>query len=239
MADVENGITLFYLHRCCFQILFMQLVETDCSPRLSMQFPPIWELIAGSWGISTGSLENLSFQGCDRIEKKNKKTKHSLVILWWIKVHISRGEKIWFCVTAFGDLVSLLRALSVSCSVVPGSLRPHGLQSTRLFSPWDFPGKDNGVGCHFLLQGIFPAQGLNLGLLHCRQILYALTYEGSPTVDKLSYLPSFFPHWFSLPPCLPSPPSLVSFPFSRLSPCLPFFGVVVVVVRCIISHPHG
>ena len=35
-----------------------------------------------------------------------------------------------------------------------------------------YQAKDTGVGCHFLLQGIFPTQGLNLGLLHCRQILY-------------------------------------------------------------------
>ena len=34
--------------------------------------------------------------------------------------------------------------------------------------PWDFPGKNTGVGCHFLLQEIFPTQGLNLGLPHCR-----------------------------------------------------------------------
>ena len=38
-------------------------------------------------------------------------------------------------------------------------------------SPWDSPGKNTGVGCHFLLQGSFPTQGLNLGLLHCRQML--------------------------------------------------------------------
>ena len=36
--------------------------------------------------------------------------------------------------------------------------------------PWDFPGKNTGVGCHFLLQGIFPTQGLNLGLLHWKWI---------------------------------------------------------------------
>ena len=53
---------------------------------------------------------------------------------------------------------------------MPNSLRHHGLQPTRLLCPWDFPGKDTGVGCHFLLQGIFPTQGSNLGLLHCRQI---------------------------------------------------------------------
>ena len=40
-----------------------------------------------------------------------------------------------------------------------------------------FPGKNAGVGCHFLLQGVFPTQGLNLGLLHCKQILYLLSYQ--------------------------------------------------------------
>ena len=57
---------------------------------------------------------------------------------------------------------------SVSCSVVSNSLRPHGLQPARLLCPWDSPGTNTGVGCHFLLQGIFPTQGSNRGLLHCR-----------------------------------------------------------------------
>ena len=40
--------------------------------------------------------------------------------------------------------------------------------------------KNTGVGSHFLLQGIFPTQESNPGLLHCSQILYQLIYEGSP-----------------------------------------------------------
>ena len=44
----------------------------------------------------------------------------------------------------------------------------------------DFPGKNSGVGDHSLLQGIFPTQGSNLGLLHCRRILYQLSHQGSP-----------------------------------------------------------
>ena len=44
--------------------------------------------------------------------------------------------------------------------------------------PEGFPGKNTGVGCHFLLQGLFPTQGLNLGLPHCRQRLYALSHQG-------------------------------------------------------------
>ena len=69
-----------------------------------------------------------------------------------------------------------------SCSVVSSSLRPHGLWPTRLPCPWDFPGKSTGVGCHFLLQRIFPTQGSNPGLHHCRQTLYHLNHEGSPGV---------------------------------------------------------
>ena len=45
----------------------------------------------------------------------------------------------------------------------------------------DFPGKSTGVGCHFLLQRIFPTLGLNLGLPHCRQMLYHLSHQGSPS----------------------------------------------------------
>ena len=44
------------------------------------------------------------------------------------------------------------------CSVVSDTLRPHGLEPARLLCPWDFPGKNTEVGCHFLLQGIFPTQ---------------------------------------------------------------------------------
>ena len=59
-----------------------------------------------------------------------------------------------------------------SHSVMSDSLRP-----TRLLCPWDFPGKSTGVDCHFLLQGIFPRQGSNPGLPHCRQTLYRLSYQ--------------------------------------------------------------
>ena len=45
-------------------------------------------------------------------------------------------------------------------------------EPTRFLCPWDFPGKNTGVGCHFLLQGIFPTQVSNPRLVHCRWILY-------------------------------------------------------------------
>ena len=63
---------------------------------------------------------------------------------------------------------------SESRSVVSNSLRPHGL-----YSPWNFPAQNTGVWSLSLLQGIFPTQELNWGLLHCRQILYQLSYQRS------------------------------------------------------------
>ena len=66
-----------------------------------------------------------------------------------------------------------------SLSVMSDSLRPHGLQPPRLLHPWDFPDKSTEVRCHFLLQGIFPTQGLNPGLPHCGQMLYPLSHQGS------------------------------------------------------------
>ena len=68
----------------------------------------------------------------------------------------------------------------------------------------DSPGRNTGMGCHFLLQGIFPTQGLNLYLLNCLQILYQLSHQGSPwsslvivmfCLDSVSPLPHPLPHF--------------------------------------------
>ena len=67
---------------------------------------------------------------------------------------------------------------SVSQSVVFNSLQPHGLQPTRLLYVWNSPGKNTGVGCHALLQGIFQTQGWDSGLPHFRRILYHLSHQG-------------------------------------------------------------
>jgi len=53
-----------------------------------------------------------------------------------------------------------------------------------LLHPWDFPSKNTGVDCHFLLQEIFPTQGSNPGLPHCRQILYQLSHQDSKARGK-------------------------------------------------------
>ena len=72
--------------------------------------------------------------------------------------------------------------MCVSLSVVSDSLRPHGLQPTRFLCPWNSPGKNTGVGCHSLLQGVFPIQALNPSLPHLRQILDCLSHQGSPDI---------------------------------------------------------
>ena len=66
---------------------------------------------------------------------------------------------------------------SESHSVVSDSLRPH-----RLCSPRNSPGQNTGVGSLSLLWGIFPTQGLNPGLPHCRQILYKLSHKESTRI---------------------------------------------------------
>ena len=82
-----------------------------------------------------------------------------------------------------------------SCCLVAKSCltlcHPHGLQPTRILCPLDLPGKNTGVGCHALLQGIFPTQGSNPGLLHCRWILYQLNQMGSPRILEWVAYPFF------------------------------------------------
>ena len=83
-----------------------------------------------------------------------------------------------------------MRKESESLSVVTNSLQPH-----ELYSPWNSPGQNTGVGSFSLLQGISPTQGSNPGLLHCRLILYQLR-QGKPKnsgVGSLSLLQGIFP----------------------------------------------
>ena len=85
---------------------------------------------------------------------------------------------------------------SESHSVMPSSLWPHGL-----YSPWNSPGQNTGMGSCSLLQGIFPTQRLNRGLPHCRWILYQLSHQGNPWIIpdcNLFFDYSWFIHIFHL-----------------------------------------
>ena len=59
----------------------------------------------------------------------------------------------------------------------------------------DSPGKNTGVGCHAFLQGLFPTQGWNPGLPHCRQIVYCLSHQGSPNFLSGPTLTSVHDYW--------------------------------------------
>ena len=122
--------------------------------------------------------------------------------------------------------------LRISDSLMEAAVSPLKVKSfsrVQLFStpwtvayqavhPWNFPGKNTGVGCHFLLQEIFPTQGLNPGLPHCRQTLYCLSHQGSPKSRYQRWRPpghleshaflvawpcSLFLRWFSFLTCGP------------------------------------
>ena len=67
-----------------------------------------------------------------------------------------------------------------ACSVMSNSLPPCGLQPARLLCPWKSPGKNTRMGCHALLQGIFPTQVSNLSLLYWRADSLPLSHQGSP-----------------------------------------------------------
>ena len=73
------------------------------------------------------------------------------------------------------------------------SFATHGLEPARLLCPWDYPGKNTGVGCHFLFHGIFPTQGLNLcllGLLHWQADSLPLNHLGTPHTTIVILFPT-------------------------------------------------
>ena len=80
----------------------------------------------------------------------------------------------WGCHKCCRHIKIVLRTIRAVCYCLVAKSCP-----TRHLCPWDFPGKNTGVGCHFLLQGIFLTQGLNPCLLPCSQVLYHLSHQGS------------------------------------------------------------
>ena len=79
---------------------------------------------------------------------------------------------------SYGNLSQMRKWIeSESRSVMSDSLRPH-----ELYSPWNSPDQNTRVGSLSFLLGIFPTQGFNPGLPHCRWILYQLSHKGSPRI---------------------------------------------------------
>ena len=102
-----------------------------------------------------------------------------------IYIYIYTHIYMCICVYIYIHISTLFRFFSQIChyseseshSVMSDSFRPYGL-----YSPWNSPGQNTGVGSLSLLQGIFPTQGSNPGLSHCRQTLYQLSHKRSPRI---------------------------------------------------------
>ena len=90
-------------------------------------------------------------------------------------------------------LYRLLFSFAKSC---PTLLRPQGLGPSRLLCPWDFPAKNTGLGCHFLLQGIFPTERLNSSVCISRTAGRFFCHGGSPLYE---YILLFFNPFSRLP----------------------------------------
>ena len=117
-----------------------------------------------------------------------------------------------------------------SRSVMCDSLQPHGLGPSRLFCAWNFPVQSIGMGCHFLLQGIFLTQSSNpclLHLLHCKRILYHWVLGKPLSLDTAveifySIIPKARLYISSIKTC-PNNPCLsslhLSVAFSHCHPC--------------------
>ena len=130
---------------------------------------------------------NVTFQGGKTCHQKNVHRISRLICTFSALL-----SKISVCVC-----VCLYVCVYTHTLVVSDSVRPFGLQPTRLVCPWDSPGKNTAVGCHALLQGIFPTQSSNphlLSILHWQVGSLPLATPGKPKISVVSVLENFRVH---------------------------------------------
>ena len=108
------------------------------------------------------------------IEKASTSRNH-ILLLYWLCQSLWLCESLWMMIAAMKLKAApwkKRKKVKVKSFSLSDSRWLRELSPTRLLHPWDFPGKNSGMSCHFLLQGIFLTQGLNQGLLHSRKTLY-------------------------------------------------------------------
>ena len=110
----------------------------------------IYPYLEQTLGHSGGQKSLVGRVGHDLVTQQQQQKFYFSIIYLFFNIHLSLCQ---WCVCV--------------CSVTPSSptLRPHGLESARFLCPWNFPGKNTGTGCYFLLQGIFLTQRSNLHFL--------------------------------------------------------------------------
>ena len=104
---------------------------------------------------------------------QSKKSSYYIIVTWY------QSSQDWESLEEGLADLRVHHMCMLSCSGMSDSAMPWTV-AARLLCPWNSPGKNSGVGSHALLQGIFPNQGSNPGLLHWRWILYCLSPQGSP-----------------------------------------------------------
>ena len=111
------------------------------------------------------------FHWVSRFSIMKKETLELLRLHNHVSQFLQFSSYIYMCVCVYNIHIYIYMQACSVISAMSDSLQPHGLQPAKPLCPWNFPGKNTEMGFHFLLQGIFPTQGLNSHLLHFRQIL--------------------------------------------------------------------
>ena len=146
----------------------------------------------------------------------------------------------FICSQSLGDFSEAfcLRACLVT-SVLSDSLRAHGLQPTRLLCPWHYPGKNTGVGCHALLQGIF--QPRDWTDVSCVIDNFSCLVGRFFTAEPLGFLFKclfIVLLWQFIPPLIPYSPAtltpLIYFPLKNLFTS----KVCIYMYVCVTAYAH-
>ena len=154
-----------------------------CSPVLLKNYFPV---IHGKKSMSTvKAIHNLVLSYLSGLLvcpcSPTQKSADSVMVSWTVIFITSHFFNIQFSVPQmpFPDkYLVFLWSESEDTQLCPTLHSPVDYKPSRLLQPWDFPGENTGVGCPFLLQGIFLTKGSNPALPHCRQTLYGLSHQG-------------------------------------------------------------
>ena len=167
---------MFHSEKCLISVLnrgfpgSSDSKESTCNAR-DLGLIPWFGRSPGEWhghSLQYSYLENPHGQGSPRLHSMGTK-----------RVGHNWGTKHTYTVQHASHWSHVTEWVSESRSVVSDSLRPHGL-----YSPWNSPGQNTGVVSLSLLQGIFPTQGSNPGLPHCRRSLYQLSYQAGANITN-------------------------------------------------------